>query len=322
MSPSVIDPIHLAIARTKQILFDPFDLQKWLGLGFCAFLMGLSQVLNGGGGGNSTNVNGGGGGRPEFEPIQKWIRENFMTVVVVSVILAVVLLLIGTLLIWLSSRGRFMFLDGVVHNRGAVVAPWHEFRREGNSLFLFQFFLGLCGLFVVSFLLGLCLLIAWPDIQGQMMGNYAICAIAIGVLFFPSFILLMLIVSVCLTDFVVPIMYLRRITVMPAWSEFLSSLLPGYTWTFVCYLFMRFIINLVTGTLAMMTICLTCCVALLPYISSVILLPFTVFLQAYSLYFIEQFGPPWRVFPRYEPTAVPSGDLQDPLIPNTDSTSW
>ena len=38
---------------------------------------------------------------------------------------------------WLGARGRFIFTDCIVKNRGAIVAPWHEFRREANSFFLF-----------------------------------------------------------------------------------------------------------------------------------------------------------------------------------------
>jgi len=50
--------------------------------------------------------------------------------------------------------------------------------------------------------------------------------------------------------------------------------------------------------IAALMICLTLCLAALPYLGSVILLPLTVFLRSYSLYFIEQFGSEWRVFSR------------------------
>ena len=42
------------------------------------------------------------------------------------------------MLAWVGARGRFIFTDCIVRNRGAVVAPWTEYRREGNSLFLFS----------------------------------------------------------------------------------------------------------------------------------------------------------------------------------------
>ena len=241
---------------------------------------------------------------PDFEPVMQWIRDNLTMIVVVAVALLLAVFVIGLVLTWLGSRGRFMFLDGVVRNRGAVVAPWHEYRREGNSLFLFRFCLGIIALLVVVLILGLCALIALPDIQGRDFGGFAVGAIVAGIVMFLAFGLTMAVISVFLTDFVVPIMYLRRITVMAAWREFSSSMLAGNTLPFVLYFLMKIVIGLVVGVLALMATCLTCCIAVIPYIGSVILLPLTVFVQAYPLYFIEQFGPSWRVFPPDKPPPV------------------
>jgi len=47
----------------------------------------------------------------------------------------VVLLALVTLLLWVSSRGKFIFLDNLVHNRAAIVEPWRRFASLGNSLF-------------------------------------------------------------------------------------------------------------------------------------------------------------------------------------------
>jgi hypothetical protein len=62
--------------------------------------------------------------------------------------------------------------------------------------------------------------------------------------------------------------------------------------------------------------CLTCCLAAIPYLGSVILLPLLVFDRAYPLYFLEQFGPEWRFFgPASSPaegTEGPAGDEPGP----------
>ncbi len=305
VSLSVTDPINPAFDRTKRILFQPFDSGKWLRLGFCAFLMGLAEGGGGGGGGGFPSSGGsGGGGGPDFEPVMQWIRDNLTVIVVVAVAVLLAVFVISLVLTWLGSRGRFMFLDGVVHNRGAVVAPWHEYRREGNSLFLFRFCLGMIALLVVVLILGLCALIAWPDIQGRHFGGFAVGAILTGIVMFLAFGLTMSVISVFLKDFIVPIMYLRRITVMAGWREFSSSMLAGNTGLFVLYFLMKIVLGLAVGVLALMTTCLTCCIAVIPYIGSVILLPLTVFLQAYPLYFIEQFGPSWHIFPPDKPPTV------------------
>ena len=44
-SLSVIETISLALQRTRRILFEPFQLNKWLRLGYCTFLMGAAETL-------------------------------------------------------------------------------------------------------------------------------------------------------------------------------------------------------------------------------------------------------------------------------------
>jgi hypothetical protein len=305
MPLSVIDAIAPAIARTKWILFQPFDLGKWMGLGFCAFLVQLAQGGGGGmsfpgpGGGFGGGPGGGGGPGPNqgADPVAEWFRERLVIIIVVAVAVVLVLLAIGLVLSWVGSRGNFMFLDGVIHNRGAVVAPWREYRREGNSLFLFRVCLGIAALVVLVLIVGLCVLVALPDIQAREFGGFAVGAIALGIALFFPYILSLTVVTIVLSDFIVPIMYLRRITATAAWGEFFQSMLAGNKLHFLLYLVMKFLISWMLGFLALAAMCLTCCVAMIPYIGSVILLPLTVFGQLYPLYFIEQFGPEWRVFP-------------------------
>ena len=153
MKPSVIEPISPAIEHTKRVLFDPFDFGKWLRLGFCAFLMGLGE---GGGGGSHGGQSGVRAGNADFDPAVEWVRENLPLVVAIVAGVIVLGLLFWLLLTWLSSRGHFMFLDGVVRNRGAVVEPWREYRREANSFFLFRVCLGLFIFAVVLMVLAIC----------------------------------------------------------------------------------------------------------------------------------------------------------------------
>jgi hypothetical protein len=64
---------------------------------------------------------------------------------------------------------------------------------------------------------------------------------------------------------------------------------------------MKIVLGMVVGFFAVALTCLTCCIVAIPYVGSVILLPLTVFMQAYPLYFIEQFGPTWNVFSPAKP---------------------
>jgi hypothetical protein len=294
MKISVIDPISPAIERTKLILFRPFDLGKWFKLGFCAFLATLGE--GGGGSGGGGQGGGGNGEGPEFDPVWQWIQENLTLILSIAAALFVVGCLFGLLILWLSSRGKFMFIDGIVHNRGAVTAPWREYRPEGNSLFLFRVVFGFCCFLVFLLLVGVCVLIALPSIQAKEFGGSAVLALVIGISLLIPFSITVGLVNLCLTQFVVPIMYLRRTPVMAAWGEFRHQFLAGRIGTFIRYVLFQIVIGFSIGMIALFATCLTCCLTVIPYLGTVILLPLAVFVRSYSLYFLEQFGPEWTFF--------------------------
>ena len=50
--------------------------------------------------------------------------------------------------------------------------------------------------------------------------------------------------------------------------------------------------------------CVTCCIAALPYIGTVILLPVVMVLFAYPLCFLRQFGDPYDVWAVVRPAAT------------------
>ncbi len=307
MRISVTDPVSQAIERTRTILFQPFQIEKWFTLGFCAFLANLAGGgnFNFGGGGSGGGGGGGGGhqGAEDDEPgpgelfgeAMEWIGEHLVEVIVGGICVFVVIVSLGMLLSWLSSRGKFMFLDGVAHNRGAVRQPWHEFRAEGNSLFWFQFFFPMAVMLFVVAILAACGLIALPDIQAEQFGTMAILAIVLGILFFLTTILVAGCIQLFLTQFVVPIMYVRRIGVMAAWSEFGRTIVTDHKGTLFLYLLFQIVLSVSIGILSVLAMCCTCCLVLIPYLGTVILLPLLVFERSYSVYFLQQFGPEWRI---------------------------
>jgi hypothetical protein len=63
------------------------------------------------------------------------------------------------------------------------------------------------------------------------------------------------------------------------------------------------------GICAMVAACLTCCIAAIPYVSTVVLLPAFVWLLAFKLIFLRQFGPEydvWAVPVIPDPVAAPT----------------
>lgn len=293
MALSVTNPIGAALNRTKRILFKPFDIGKWFVLGFCAFLAYLGQ----GAGGPPLGGGGGGGGGPSSAEVVEWIKANLGFIIAVVLIVLILMLMIGLLILWVRSRGKFMFLDGVVHNRGAVVAPWKAFRIHGNSLFFFSFAITI-GIFVIVILIvALGVMLAWPDIQSSEFGSASVTAIVIGLPLLLGAIILYGIIAVLLEDFVIPTMYLRNARVMPAWRIVRAEVLAGNFGTIILYFLMKIVLAIAIVVIAIIATCLTCCLAAIPYLGTVILLPLYVFTRCYPVCFLEQLGPSWKFFP-------------------------
>lgn len=331
---SVTQPIGYAFERTGTILFQPFDIKKWFVLGFAAFLGHLGES---GGGGNPFGMweGGGGGGSPSssgssgVEEFEQWVLNNLGLIITIGALILIVLIGISLLIVWLNARGRFIFIDGVVRNRGAIVEPWKEYRVEGNSVFLFNVVLLLIFLPVIFATIIAAGLAIWPDIKQDQISSGSLMAIVIGggIILLAS--LVFGIIGALLRNFVMPTMYLGRVRVREGWSIAWQELIQPHVGKVILYLIMRIVLGIAVGIIATVAMCLTCCIVMIPYIGTVILLPLYVFMQAYALHFIEQFGPDWKVFvydpplsppmmatgpgvPPYEPTEGPLGDGPSP----------
>ena len=316
---SVLDPVTLAIDRTKLILFNPFELSKWLVIGFCAFL----ATLGTGKSGPRFNYNTGnrGGGSQDFHQFISNAKEftinNLGWIIPLGIFIILFFIALALLLVWLSSRGRFMLLHCVAENKAEVKIPWAKFREHANSLFLFRIVLGLIGFVVILVpVIFIAILIFGSISAGSPQIGALFGIIAIGLCVF--------VISICFgivtkftTDFVVPIMFLRTISVRAAWHEFLSvlSLNKG---RFLLYLLFHLVIGLVIMTIVMIGVCCTCCclacVMAIPYVGSVIFLPIFVFQRSYSLYYFKQYGSQFDVFEPVQVEENPQPQLpEDPF---------
>src|SRR4030095_13070334 len=204
----IFKPFGEAFELMKKILFQPFDLKQWLVIGFAAWLANLG----GGGGGNFNYPNN---GREDAHKLNETIGQIPQPVLItgICVLICLVLLLI-VLFAWLRARGRFLLIDCIVKNRGAIAEPWRDFRKEGNSYFLFSL-LVVFGLLVFAGLLSLPLVI--PAIQNDdFLRNhdvYLISALAAWILVMIFFVLAWALI----TSFMIPIMYRQR---CGAWQAF------------------------------------------------------------------------------------------------------
>jgi hypothetical protein len=305
---SVTAPVNQALDRVKRMLFQPFDLEKWFIIGFCAWLAMLGE--SGGGFNGNFNPNGGrhSGNAPSFRHVMdeaaRFVVQNLYWIIPLAVAVLIVALTWGLLLTWLNSRGKFMFLHCVALDRAEIKRPWCEFSHQGNSLFLFRFVLWLIEmLFVLPLLAGILVVVGRMLYRDRADGGGIALAIGFG--------LALLVISLCFalirkftTDFVVPIMSLRRTTCSAAWTEFLAMLREN-AGRFTLYVLFQIVLAIVIGFLVLGVVIVTCCLAgclmALPYIGAVVLLPVLVFKRSYSIYYLAQFGPAYNVFPPATP---------------------
>lgn len=298
---SVIAPISVAVQRSRRVLFEPFQLSKWLRLGFCAFLMGSAPTsLFTGGNPGLQSRSGSDSTLPDT--LLPWLKAHQPLLLGLGLAAVVAVTVLTLLFTWLSSRGRFMLLDGVIRNRGAIQAPWQEYRREANSLFRFRVVVGLISLLVVLLILAGVAAVGLDDLIAGVISLRLVSAITAGVLLLLCALLAMQVISVLLLDFVTPVMLMRRLPVLRAWPIVIDNVVQPQPWGFALYLLARLLLDGAIASLSVLAVLFSCCLALVPYVGTVLLLPLTVFQLSYPLAYLEQLGTPWQIFAADRPS--------------------
>jgi hypothetical protein len=296
---SVTDPVSFAIERTKRLLFRPFNLQRWFIIGFCAWLATLGE----GGGFNfrtGRSYHGAGSVRDAIEQACTYVRTNLTWILPLAIALFILCVALGVVMLWVSSRGKFMFLHCVALDKAEIAEPWDQFAREGNSLFRFRLVLGLVFAVPALSLFALIAFKVWRMIEGGAPTVRGIVVVAIAGLYFVALCIVTGVIMKLTTDFIVPIMFLRRNRWLEAWREF-RGLFAVNVGNFVVYLLFQIVLGIAIGAIIVGVVLLTCCTAgcvmALPYIGAVLLLPVTTFKRSYSIHYLAQYGPDYSVFP-------------------------
>jgi hypothetical protein len=129
-------------------------------------------------------------------------------------------------------------------------------------------------------------------------------------LMFLSVALVFFVIGKLTADFVLPIMFLRGGMCRTAWAEFLG-LMSVNIGRFVLYLLFQIVLGLAILVIVVIAVVVTCCIAgcllIIPYLSTVLLLPVLVFKRSYSLYYFAQYGPPYDAFPPLTPPQPATG---------------
>ena len=317
----IFAPFGAAYEWMKTVLFRPFDLGRWLIIAFAAFLSG-----SWGGGVNPSGLGDWSGGDWKYRASRHgdWATDWSMPGWAIALLIlgGLLVLLIAVVVMWITARGRFIFTDCVVKSRAAIAEPWREYRREGNSFFLFSLAVAAVVLFLAAFSV---LIIAitlgfFSENRAALTGFGAAAIVAIvvlGVIWLVCSLFFALV-----TQFMVPIMYRRRCSAKEAFMD-VTKLIFRYPGEFVLLVLFVIVLAIAVGVLGTLIACMTCCIGALPYISTVLLLPAIVWVFAFKLLFLRQFGDAYDVWatvgfpatPPVPPSPGPSLPPPPPVAP-------
>jgi hypothetical protein len=304
-------------ARMVRMLFRPFRLDTWLVLGFAAFLSEfLSHPPSARGGWSMRET------RPEVPESVRHVAAFLLhpawgaALVAIVAVLSIVLLL----LIWLSCRGKFVFLDNVARERVAIVEPWKRFRRHGSSLFAFWL-----GMTLVAASIGLAIALPFLITVLQALQSGEVRPVVTALLaaswlaMLAPFVLVTMFAFLLLEQFVVPIMYRDDLGVFAAWRR-LFSLAGVHKLEFIGYALFFLVVSVALGVAVVIAGFATCCVGfillVIPYVSSVVLLPIEVTLRGMGPDFLAQYGPEWSIYAKLEmPPPAPAPPPAPPPQP-------
>ncbi len=313
------EPLRVAWTRTRQMLFHPFDLGKWLVLGFTAW---LAYMFHNGGYKFQENLGHKGTPGDMVKEVGEGVGRAWDRLVGEPV--TFVLILLGLLLafalllalLWVSSRMKLVFLDNVVRDRAEVVEPWKRLGSLGDSLFLWRLGFGLVAMVVVgglaAALVGLMVLFAAGTSVTAVLGVMGAVLSGLAVM---AAVVVTVLVALWTENFVVPIMYRFNLGVLEAWRAFLPWL-QTYLGSFVVWVLFLVVVALGLGVVILVAGLLTCCIGLLilalPYVGTVLLLPVWVTYRLTGPIFLAQFSPEFDLFAAVTVPEEPAGAGSQP----------
>lgn len=357
LSPSL--SLSQAWHRTGKILFQsPFNLNKWVALGFCAWLASISiggynfsKNFNGSSENSfpKTTVQNNASTNPIYTSVTKvngvlqssnsvvWHQVatngsnanvissthysavqngktsdknddaffNLVTYLMNGAGLMIVLLLVGVILViitlwtalvlWLGARGRMMFLDNVLHNQHAIHEPWKKFSKPANAIFQFNFLIKISLIITAIFFGVMVFLFCWHSNQGSFWNHFIYNAELQTILLSAFFLYFPIGISLFfLDDFLVPVIYKIGCTPIEA-AKCVGRIVWDNPLEAFIYVFLRSAMELIFLMITLTLGCSTCCLGFLPYIGTVVTLPFHVFRQSFIVDSLGQLDPQYQI---------------------------
>jgi hypothetical protein len=298
---SVTEAVRAAAAHTRDVLF-PVRLERWLVLGFLAFLDQCGRSLHGGGPGGGRSEthgpwprDGNDFARDVVEGVDRvtaWLSAHAAAVALGA--LAVLLLVCGllALVLWVNARGTFAYLDGVASGRAEIARPWRVHASAAHSYFGWRFGLSLATFFVV--LLGAALVAAGlvgfarGQLEGLWGGAAALALLPVLLVLCVTLPLLVL-AGVVLRDFVAPLQLTTGSTCGEA-ARVLEALVIAHPGAFVVYLLLKLVLAGGIGVAVFVGGCLTCCLGFVPIVMQTLFQPLFFFERSWPVFLLRQMG--------------------------------
>jgi hypothetical protein len=321
--PSFVLALRQAWDYTQQTLFRQGSFLRWMGLAFCVWIaiIGLNEpylvldlLARQATPDPELMAQLQSATTPEemltlYQDLIRQIVENLsahLTPAFLQGVLAswlLVLLLTG----WLRARGAFMVMHRWQHVDAPLGQAWKAGAGElGHSLFLFRAGVGiiLCGLLALlgQYFQGT---IWQPLLDGEPFGGELAVRAFLLSLAVSLLLTLWFTVAILTTHFVVPVMYWRRVGVLPAWRvviEFCNKQPTPLTIYFTMY----FVLIHAVMLAALVGSCCTCCcvsyLIVIPFVNGILCLPATFFFRGLGVQFLRQWRPDLECAP---PKGVP-----------------
>jgi hypothetical protein len=294
MRIAYFEPLSRAWDRTRVILWQPFDLAKWLLLAFAAWLAGLTTDT---GSAFAWRADSNDTGRDVWRGFDHAWSELAASAVWLPFIALGIMLALGfaVLLLWITSRFKFIFLDNLVRNQSEIVEPWNRHEALGNSLFLWR----LC--FALACVVGalLVMLVFFAPAAGfsvhEALAGLSVASGFFGVLGLVVLGVVAAFVALFTESFVIPIMYRYEIKVLEAWKA-LVPWLKARPFHFVVYGLFVLMLAAIFSVFFSVFCLMTCCMAAVPYLGTALLLPVWVAYRLLSVEFLAQFHPDFDLF--------------------------
>jgi len=240
--------IEGAMTKTRQMLFEPFDLTKWVKLAIILFFIG------GTGGGSNFNSNPSGSNFGDFgdsysdaeldafatetvSEVSVFVHQ-YMTYIVLAVL---AFLLVIVLFSYISNVMQFVFVESVVRNHVTIRAYIRSNLGNGLRLFILNWALGI--VFLIAIILSLL-----PALSAALDGNFSALFFGSFILFFLVLVLGIIILAIIgsFINLAIPVMLYENVGILKALSKVLSAAVHSIPQVLV-YWIIRGVLGIIIG---------------------------------------------------------------------------